>query len=387
MLELLWLLLPVAAASGWIAARRSAARLREHGRAERDPAYFRGLNYLLNEQPDKAIDVFVQMLEVDSETVETHLALGSLFRRRGEVERAIRIHQNLIARPTLSDQERAHALLELGQDYMRAGLFDRAENLFVELRETGLFPEQALQNLRIIYQQEKDWERCLEVAEALEATTREPLGPERAHYYCELAERARAAQDHGQVDALLKKAQAASHDLVRVTWLQAEVEMERGDPRAAIRLFKRVADQDPELFGDVLPQLAQCYHRLGQRSELVAFLEGLLAKRPDTAVLLALTDIVQQDDGDAAALRYVAEHLGPRPSLAGLLRMIRLAETSPQVAAPDMLPTLRSVAERLVERRHAYQCAKCGFAAKTLHWQCPGCRSWSSIKPVGELDG
>ena len=387
MQELLWLLLPVAAASGWIAARRSASRPRDCRPGERSPAYFRGLNYLLNEQPDKAIDVFVQMLEVDSETFETHLALGSLFRRRGEVERAIRIHQNLIARPTLSPEERAQALLELGQDYMRAGLFDRAENLFVELRETKLFPEQALQNLRVIYQQEKDWERCLEVAEALEAVTREPLGLERAHYFCEMAEQARTAQEPARAEALLRQAQGASRDLARVTWLQAELAMGRGDERSAVRLFQRVADQDPELFGEVLPQLAGCYQRLGQRKELFAFLEKRLAKRPDTAVLLALTDLVQQDQGDAAALRYVAEHLGPRPSLVGLLRMIRLAENSPQATTPELLPILRTVAARLVEGRHAYQCTKCGFAAKTLHWQCPGCRSWSSIKPVRDRDG
>ncbi len=387
MLELLWLLLPVAAASGWIAARRSAARPRERGPRERDPAYFRGLNYLLNEQPDKAIDVFVQMLEVDSETVETHLALGSLFRRRGEVERAIRIHQNLVARSNLSSEERAQALLELGQDYMRAGLFDRAENLFVELRETKLFPEQALQNLRVIYQQEKDWDRCLEVAEALERITGEPLALERAHYYCELAEQARALGDLPRVEALLGKAQAANRDLVRVTWLQAELAMERGDLAAAVRLFERVAGQDPELFGEVLPQLVACRERLGQGGELESFLEGLLAHHPDTVVLLALADRVQQRAGDAVALHYLAEHVGPRPTLAGLLRMIRLAEASPQAASSELLPILRHVAERLAERRHRYQCAKCGFAAKTLHWQCPGCRSWSSIKPVGDLDG
>jgi lipopolysaccharide biosynthesis regulator YciM len=387
MQELLWLLLPVAAASGWIAARRSASRPRDCRPGERSPAYFRGLNYLLNEQPDKAIDAFVQMLEVDSETFETHLALGSLFRRRGEVERAIRIHQNLIARQTLSREERAQALLELGQDYMRAGLFDRAENLFVELRETKLFPEQALQNLRVIYQQEKDWERCLEVAEALEAVTREPLALERAHYYCELAEQARAAADPARAEALLRKAQGASPELVRVTWLQAELAMERGDHPAAVGLFQRVADQDPELFGEVLAPLAECHRRLGQRAQLVAFLEDRLAKRPDAAVLLMLADLVQEEDGEAGALRYVAEHLGPRPSLAGLLRMIRLAETSPQAAPPDLLPILRTVAERLVEGRHAYQCSKCGFAAKTLHWQCPGCRSWSSIKPVRDRGG
>jgi lipopolysaccharide biosynthesis regulator YciM len=163
--ELLLLLLPVAAASGWIAARRSQRQ--ERGKCVNDtsPVYFRGLNHLLNEEPDKAIDAFVEMLEVDSDTVETHLALGNLFRRRGEVERAIRIHQNLIARPALTREQRAQALLELGQDYMRAGLLDRAENLFRELKDTRLHVRQALKNLLVIYEKERDWQACLDTAD------------------------------------------------------------------------------------------------------------------------------------------------------------------------------------------------------------------------------
>jgi lipopolysaccharide biosynthesis regulator YciM len=384
MLELLWLLLPAAAASGWLAAKRSAASNAARP-PERNPAYFRGLNYLLNEQPDKAIDVFVQMLEVDGETVETHLALGSLFRRRGEVERAIRIHQNLIARPTLSREQRAEALLDLGLDYMRAGLFDRAENLFLELRDTKLLQEQALEGLRVIYQQEKDWEKCLQVAEDLESVGGRALGLERAHYYCELAELARAAGDVGRAEAMLKKALGASKDLTRAIWLQAELEIAAGDYRAAVRLLNRIAEQDRDLVPEVLPQLVECHRRLGQRRELVAQLEGLLASRGDPAVLLTLADVVQEDEGEAAALRYVAQHLGPRPSLASLLRLIRLAERAPNSAVPDLMPVLRTAVERLLERRPAYQCAHCGFNAKTLHWQCPGCRRWSTVKPVREL--
>ena len=156
--DLLWLLLPLAAASGWLAARfeyrRNAAK-----QLDLPSAYFQGLNFLLNEQPDKAIEIFIRVLEVNSDTVETHLALGNLFRRRGEVERAIRVHQNLIARPTLGKEQRSQALLEPGQDYFKAGLFDRAENLFLELAEIRAHSEQALALLRHIYQQEKEWEK------------------------------------------------------------------------------------------------------------------------------------------------------------------------------------------------------------------------------------
>ena len=194
LIELLFLLLPVAAASGWWLARRdgSARRSPPEGSA---PAFLRGLNYLLDEQPDKAIDVFLELAEVDGETVETHLALGSLFRRRGEVDRAIRLHQNLIARHNLSRDQRGLALFELGQDYMRAGLLDRAELLFQELVDLGLHRERALRGLLDIFQQERDWEKCLEMAERLKPFTDRPMFREMAQYHCELAEEARRRAD------------------------------------------------------------------------------------------------------------------------------------------------------------------------------------------------
>ena len=160
-IEWLILLLPLAAASGWFAASRAARKESAKSEREANPVYFQGLNYLLNEEPDKAIDVFLEMLEVDADTIETHLALGNLFRRRGEVERAIRIHQNLIARPALSREQRAQAVLELAQDYMRSGLYDRAEQLLLELKQGRQYVVPVLRNLVKIYQQEKDWDACL----------------------------------------------------------------------------------------------------------------------------------------------------------------------------------------------------------------------------------
>jgi len=167
MLNLLWLLLPVAAASGWWVARHTELVSQARKKSSLTSDYFKGLNYLVNEQPDKAIEVFIRVVEVDSETIETHLALGSLFRRRGEVDRAIRIHQNLIARPSLNREQRTQALLELGQDYMNAGLLDRAESLFLELVELDAHTVRALQLLADIYEQEKDWQACLDIVEQL----------------------------------------------------------------------------------------------------------------------------------------------------------------------------------------------------------------------------
>lgn len=388
MMEFLLLLLPVAAASGWLAAKRSSRRHAGSSDIERNPAYFQGLNYLLNEQPDKAIDVFVQMLEVDSETVETHLALGNLFRRRGEVDRAIRIHQNLIARPTLSRNQRAQALLELGQDYMRAGLYDRAENLFIELTEMNLYSEQALRNLRVIYQQEKDWDKCLSVATRLESYTDESLHIERAHYYCELAQEALDAKDYARANAMLKRAQSSDRGCVRATILQGDMEMARDDCKAALRAYKRVEQQDPDFISEMLPMLIDCQKRLGRQQDLVNYLRQLFVRQKNLAIVMALLDYIQEEEGDQAAVDFLTQYLHDHPSLEGLHRLIGLSQRNMDgSSSPDILRILREQVALLLKKRPAYQCARCGFSAKTLHWQCPGCANWASMKPLQGIDG
>lgn len=384
-MELLWLLLPVAAASGWYAAKRSNKRM-EASAKDQTPAYFRGLNYLLNEQPDKAIDVFVQMLEVDSETVETHLALGNLFRRRGEVDRAIRIHQNLIARPTLNRDQRAQALLELGQDYMRAGLFDRAESLFGELGEMNLYQEQALANLLIIYQQEKEWKNCLKVAKKLEKLTGKSQGIERAHFYCELAEEAKSSNDQREVTALLKKAQGSDSECVRATILQGEMEAANGAYKAAINAFKNVERQDPAYINEIMLPLVECYQQRDKRKELIIYLRQLFKRHQSIEPALTLSRFIQEDEGDGAAAGFITEYLNQQPNLEGLDRLIALHLGSVKEKASDTLPILQQLVRKLLQSRPAYRCSRCGFTAKTLHWQCPGCKSWSSIKPNTSLD-
>jgi lipopolysaccharide biosynthesis regulator YciM len=380
--EFLWLLLPVAAASGWWAARRSAQKEKALC-VDRDPAYFRGLNYLLNEQPDKAIDIFIKLLEVDSETVETHLALGNLFRRRGEVDRAIRIHQNLIARPTLSREQRALALLELGQDYMRAGLFDRAESLFSELVEMGQHRGRALANLKEIYQQEKDWNRCLEVARQLESVSGHSHGTEIAHYHCEQAEEALQAGDSASAWAFTRKALGEDRRCVRATLLQGEMECSRNELRAAIKCYKQVVQQDPDYLSETLPRLMDCHRQLGSQAELTDYLRGLYRERNDTRVMLAFAEVLQGGAGAVEAERLVAEHLQHHADLMGLERFIELKRNDAASGTPqDTLDILQQLVHRLLERRPAYQCSRCGFSARRLHWQCPGCKGWGTVRPV-----
>lgn len=351
--------------------------------------YFRGLNHLLNEEPDKAIDVFIEMLEVDSDTVETHMALGNLFRKRGEVERAIRLHQNLIARPTLTREQRGQALLELGQDYLRAGLYDRAENLFLELKQDNIRMVQALRNLATIYQQEKDWEACLEVAEDLEKQTDDNLAMEKSHYYCELALIARKSGQSTEAQRLLKQAVSVNRGCVRANHLMAQFAAEQGDAGEAIRLLRIAVEQDPEYLPEVLQEIVDCYRSLSDQAKLKSFLLDMASRYPNRGTELYLAELIRQQEGEGPASDYLADYIARTPSMAGLIRLVELHCGSPTLRDEHLLHNVRNHLHRLVAERVNYQCAKCGFLAKTLHWQCPSCRSWGSIKrkPLLESEG
>ena len=374
---LLFLLLPVAAASGWVAARRSGSRHQDP--VERPaPAFFRGLNYLLNEQPDKAIDVFLRLAEVDSETVETHLALGSLFRRRGEVDRAIRVHQNLIARTNLSTQQRGYALYELGRDYMCAGLFDRAEGLFKELTELKIQQRRALRGLIEIYQQEKDWPRCLETAEQLQRITGEPMSIEIAQYHCEMAEECLRDGQTASARAHLLDAQAVDRNCIRATMLQARMELAGGQPATAAMLYRLVAERGPRFVPAMLPGLLECW-RLMERTEVAEDLEQLFRAHPTPPLMLELAAAIERERGADAATAFLVDYLDGRADLAGAERLLAMrVEASDEPVFGDR--TLLAVLRHLLAAEPVYQCDHCGFKARDLHWQCPSCKWWGSIK-------
>ena len=387
MFELLWLLLPVAAASGWLAAKRS--RVNEKSRAGMDLSsdYFKGLNYLLNEQPDKAIEVFIKMVEIDSDTVETHLALGNLFRRRGEVDRAIRIHQNLIARPTLSRDQRTQALLELGEDYMKAGLFDRAENLLLELVDLGAHSTQSLRHLVDIYQQEQDWEKAIAVCRRLEDATGKPMSDVVAQYYCELAERALQEKDYPSASQMIKRAFSFDRNCVRASLLLGRWETEKNDLKAAVRAYKRVALQDIEYLPEVIEPLTDCYRLLGNRAAMGDYLREILKQYDGVSAILALAEQIREEQGDREAMEFVTEQLRRRPSVRGLKWLIGLSLVHSTGEARDNLLILNDLTSNLTDGKPVYGCHKCGFTGKSLHWQCPSCKSWNSVKPIHGVEG
>jgi lipopolysaccharide biosynthesis regulator YciM len=385
--DLLWLLLPLAAASGWYAAHRDQRRHTSSKDNGLSPEYFRGINYLLNEQPDKAIEVFTQMLEVNTETVETHLALGSLFRRRGEVERAIRIHQNLIARPTLDKAQRAQALCELAQDYHKAGLLDRAEHLFLELTEIPAHAEQALRALMHIYEQEKDWDKAIASGRRLAQTAGGNLEPVLAQYHCELGERALRAGNHALARTHAADALVIDPRCVRANILSGRVAEALGQDREAVVAWQKIEQQDATLLDEVIDAIAAAFRRLNDEQQLHAYLSDVARRQPGIRTLLTLVDLIRTRDGQSAAETFIIERLRQQPSVPGLKRLIDLQITQDAPATRENLDLIKGILDQLAVQQEGYLCRQCGFRGQTLHWQCPACHGWISMQPAACSDG
>ncbi|HET9664985.1 MAG TPA: lipopolysaccharide assembly protein LapB, partial [Burkholderiales bacterium] len=283
-IEYWWLLaLPLFFALGWLAARIDIKQIVSESRAL-PVSYFKGLNFLLNEQPDKAIEAFIEVVKVDPQTIELHFALGSLFRRRGEVERAIRMHQNLVERADLEEDKRMHALFELAQDYLKAGLLDRAEELFAKLEST-VHAEAALKFLLEIYEQEKDWQKAIGVADKLQRVTGRSYQKEIANFYCELASN---EMIHSRPDAArphLAEALAHHRLSVRANLLLGEVERNAGNTEGAIEAWKRIESQNPHYLALVADKLLAAFTQLNRVEEGLNLLRGYLAKYPSLDLL------------------------------------------------------------------------------------------------------
>jgi lipopolysaccharide biosynthesis regulator YciM len=343
--------------------------------------YFTGLNYLLNEQPDKAVELFTKLLQVDSDTVETHLALGSLFRKRGEIGRAIKIHQNLIARPKLPKQQRMAALVALGKDYLQAGLVDRAEKLFLEITSLGDDPEISLQYLLSIYQQQKNWESAIKAAKQLKAISSPLLSIEIAHYYCELAQTKLVQHDTDSAMKLLKLALKQDPECVRATLLISKLYFEQAEYKQAIKSVQTILKQDKVLFSEGLKFFYLSYQKLMQESQCVELLKDEFHAVSNIDVALYITDYYKQQEGEdnfQNAFQYLSHYLQRFPSLKGLIHLIDL-KTNYENKNYDIL---RNIIETMIKTLSRYRCIQCGFKTNQLIWLCPGCKEWSTIKPV-----
>ncbi|CAN5241646.1 lipopolysaccharide assembly protein LapB [soil metagenome] len=377
----------LAAASGW-----AFARYTERDEESREPRrlgadYFSGLNYLLKEQPDEALEAFMRMVgDAERESVETHFALGNLFRRRGEVDRAIRIHQNLIARPDLSREHRDQALFALGQDYSRAGLLDRAETLFQQVAEAPIHGAAALENLIRIYELQKDWEQAIETRRKLDRLRpRQNESHMIAHYHCELAEKAIVRGDLSGARKHLKNARVGREATTRAALMRGDVAASMGDHELAVDLYRRVLDEDKTLLTEVLPKLRGSLEAVERAEDLSPILAAYLASDPGSRHVVAYAAIVNGLLDEPVAMDCIRDYIREQATLRelyGAFEFVGGGNLTDDRAVVRICDALRHLAKATPR----YSCRQCGFQSATLFWQCPGCKAWDAIRPNARFD-
>lgn len=341
--------------------------------------YFKGLNYLLNEEPDKAIEVFIQALEVDSETVELHLALGGLFRRKGQVDRATRIHQNLIARPNLTEEQRLHAICELAHDYYKAGLLDRAENLYLELKDTVSYRKQAIEGLCSIYQKEKEWQQAIGVMRLYKRSERAEFARRVSHYWCELAQQSINEHSYEEAKKQLKNAVNEDRTSVRAILLRGQVCYAQGDYGQAIQLWQSLAASNPELIELVVADMIVCFQKRNDSKGLRAFFLEFTSVPKDYDAFVAWQSALFEVLGEDAAITQIFSHVQAEglsmPVSSYMLEVIDQQKISSQ----QQKELLKNLLNQAKINNIEYTCGGCGFDTKAMHWHCPNCGEWDSF--------
>ncbi|HEU0234084.1 MAG TPA: lipopolysaccharide assembly protein LapB [Gallionella sp.] len=376
-----WMLLifPLFFGMGWLAARIDIKELLSESSAL-PQSYFQGLNFLLNEQQDKAIEAFIEVVKVDPQTIELHFALGSLFRRRGEVDRALRMHHNLVDRADLDDNKRQQAIFELAQDYLKAGILDRAESLFRELEKTR-YAKPALEFLLELFQKEHDWLKAIDVAQRLTAVSGQSYSKQAAFFYCELASDEIAAGDLDAARGHLQQALATYPNAVRATMMLGDMASGEGKLEEAIAIWKNIEAQDAQYLPLVAERLLNACRSLDREAEGVALLRDYLGKYHSLDLMNVVFDGVLKNEGSGAAYQLVRDELQRNPTLLGLDKLLeaRLLEVPMERRADVEL--VKDLVHKRTRNLAMYHCAHCGFKARQFYWHCPACHAWDSYSP------
>jgi len=374
--EYWWLLgFPLFFGLGWMAARIDIKQIVSESRAL-PRSYFKGLNFLLNEQPDKAIEAFIEVVKVDPETVDLHFALGSLFRRRGEYDRAIRMHQNLLERADLAAEQKLQAQMELGQDYLKAGILDRAEEVFARLEKTNNAVA-ARRFLLQIYEQEKDWPRAIEMTKQVETDPRAL-----AQYYCELAASEAASSRPDAARRYLSQALDENRKCVRASLQLGDLDKNEARLEEAIEHWKRIESQDPAYLALVAQRLGEAYRGAGRAEDGLRLLAGYLERYPSLDLLDTVFQQTLEAKGADAAYAMVRDELRRNPTLLGLDRLLEAQIIA--AGSPDKrrdLELVRNLVHSHTRRLARYRCESCGFKARAFHWHCPACGGWETYPP------
>jgi len=377
--EAWWLILfPLCFGLGWLAARVDIRHILSDSKLL-PRQYFEGLNHLLNERTDKAVEVFVDLARNHNETIELQFALGHLFRKKGEIERAVRMHQKLLDRPELKPFEKQTAQFELALDFMKAGLFDRAEELFGKLDDTE-FARSARRHLLDIYQQEKEWHKAIETAQQLRDTSH-TYQHEIAEFYCELATGAMTRSQPQEARQFLQQALAEHRKCVRANLLLGDLAAAEGNFPAAVEAWLRIESQDHRFLPFAARKLLDAYDKQGKPEEGTALLKGFLATYPELDMLDVVVERLAATESEQSAYDWLREELRRNPNMAGLLKLL---EAQAKAAPPERqaeLDTMLRLTQEATRGLSMYHCASCGFKARQYFWRCPACNDWESFLP------
>ena len=379
----LLLLLPLAGLSGWVGAKRSRQQ-GVHPSASKplSEPYVRSIHFLANDQHDEALDVLAKALEDHDESLEIQLALGTLFRRRGEIEKATQIHQSLISRAGITPEQKSLVLFELANDYFKAGLLDRAENLLLELGVSENFREASLRLLVQIYESEREWERAIAAAKALDKIGSESLVPQIAQFQCEMAERALVAGDYAAAKDRAIKALKLNRNCARAIILRGRLQALAGKHRHAVATWTRLCAERPEMLHEVSRLVQTSAESMEDAEAYLDFLRRAIAVSTDERLQLSLADFLLQSGRAEEAEAFLRLWSKEHGSLSGLHRLLQIrAEGDPTGEVSGDYQLMRNVAGRLLADRSGYECRFCGFQGKSMHWQCPGCRHWDTTIP------
>jgi len=387
--EIFFLLLPVAAFYGWYMGVRSVYQKKQKSKNKLNRDYLTGLNILFSAQPDKAVDYFIALLEVDDDTIETHLALGSLFRQRGEVDRAIRIHQNLIARPTLTREQRDLALSQLGKDYYQSGLFDRSEDVFLKLKKSPEYNIVALENLLKIYQQLQEWENAVKIAEGLYKKTKGKTQAQTlAYLYSRLADQLTSPKQTQQKLKLYEKSLSVSPLCIKTQISLSKHYESLGNNKKALKILEQTPDIDIEFTALVLDDLLKLHQKINSEEVFISYLSRIVGAGAGASAVVMLSELIDKYHGPEQAQNFILEELEKNPTMRCFVQLITYQlKTTINSGEAQSLAILQNLIAKQIELRPRYCCEKCGYTSHNFHWLCRSCKNWGRIKPIRGIDG
>ncbi|GAA5137101.1 lipopolysaccharide assembly protein LapB [Thalassotalea piscium] len=388
MLGLLFLLLPVAMAYGWFMGRNSVKQNTHSAKQDLSIKYSTGLNYLLSNQQDKAIEYLIDAFQVEDDTVEAHFAMANLFRKRGELDRALKIHEHLVRQKHLPNKAKQQAAYELGKDFLSAGLFDRAEAMFQKLLKSKIYSIKSITSLMKIYQSTKDWKQGILLSKAIVKSKDKNLLNSLANFYCELATTALNEDKFIEVIELLENALKYDPDSCRANWLLAKVYENHKQYNEACLSYQAIYLQDSEFFPDVIDNMERCYQQIDAIDEFQKFIKKVYSETGSSSALIKNVGYIEQKQGAVKALEFTLTALRRRPTIRGFNHFIKMqmATDSSQTNLTN-LDMINELISTYLSVKHRYNCRNCGFNSSTHYWSCPSCHDWEQMKPIRGLEG